>query len=128
MADSLREWAARYPELNKFERAVARLVAEGYFQQGRDIFINRTPGRLDLMGGNDDYTGGLVFETTIREATLVAVQPRTDQNVVFYNPGVKEYGWQEKVEISLLQLTHDGLARPLEEVRGWINADSRRAW
>jgi galactokinase len=128
MADTLREWAARYPELKRFERAVARLVTDGYFQPGKDIFINRTPGRLDLMGGNDDYTGGLVFESTIREATMVAVQPRMDQKVAFYNPGVQEYGWQENVELSLLDLTRDGLARPLEEVRDWINADPRRAW
>jgi L-arabinokinase len=38
------------------------------------ILISRAPGRLDLMGGNDDYTGGLVFECTIAEATFVAAQ------------------------------------------------------
>ena len=38
--------------------------------------VSRAPGRLDLMGGNDDYTGGLVFECTISEATFAAAQVR----------------------------------------------------
>ena len=53
---------ARYADLRRFKRAVAAQVSNGYLQPGTDIFVNRTPGRLDLMGGNDDYTGGLVFE------------------------------------------------------------------
>ncbi len=126
--DGLREWVARYPELKRFERAVGLLVLNGFFRPGVDIYVNRTPGRLDLMGGNDDYTGGLVFETTIREAIVVAVQPRADQAVVIYNPVVRPYGWQEKVEFSLAELTDGGVTRPVEEVRDWINADPCRAW
>ncbi len=63
------------------------------------------------MGGNDDYTGGLVFESTIREATLVAVQPRPDQTVRFYNPAVKSLGWSERIEFSLADLMdQDGVS------------------
>ncbi len=126
--ESLRERAAQYPELKRFEEAIGRLVTEGFFEPGRDILVNRTPGRLDLMGGNDDYTGGLVFETTIREATLVAVQSRADDRIVFFNPGVRPYGWQEKVEFSMHDLAEGGVARPLDQVRGWIQADAKRAW
>lgn len=121
------ERAAQYPELKRFDLAISRLIADGFFQRDDDILVNRTPGRLDLMGGNDDYTGGLVFETTIREATLVAVQARADQKVVFYNPGVRAYGWQDRVEFSLLELA-DGVAKPLAAVRDWINANPDRAW
>jgi hypothetical protein len=36
-------------------------------------YVGRAPGRLDLMGGNGNYTGGLVFEaTTAREPGLVS--------------------------------------------------------
>ncbi len=122
------ERLTQYPDARRFERAVNSLVCDGFFQRGADIFINRTPGRLDLMGGNDDYTGGLVFETTIREATLVALQPRADDLVVVLNPGVRSYGWQERVEFSLQDLADNGTPRPLEHVREWINADSKRAW
>lgn len=118
----------QYPDLAKFEQGVQELVETGYFQKNQEILINRTPGRLDLMGGNDDYTGGLVFETTIREATLVAIQPRSDQIVRFYNPAVKPLGWSELIEFSLADLMENGRERPLEEVRAWVNEDPKRSW
>jgi len=80
------------------------------------------------MGGNDDYTGGLVFESTIREATLAAVQPRPDRKVRFLNPAVKELGWQHLVEFSLDDLTGRDRVKPLDEVRQWIKSDQRRSW
>jgi len=128
MNEAFRRLLGQHPDLVKFEHGIQKLVAEGYFQKGADILINRTPGRLDLMGGNDDYTGGLVFETTIREATLVAVQPRPDQTVCFYNPAVKSLGWSERIVFSLADLMDNGSVKPLEAVRAWINADPTRAW
>ena len=104
------------------------MVVDGFFHRGQVIFINRTPGRLDLMGGNDDYTGGLVFETTIREATRVALQARPDQTVTLCNPAVKAFGWKDRIELNLSDLTRAGSIRPLEEVRDWINAEPERAW
>jgi L-arabinokinase len=57
-----------------FEKQVSEFRAGShFFARGRPVFIGRSPGRLDLMGGNVDYTGGLVFEATIREATWAAV-------------------------------------------------------
>ncbi len=128
MAEELDKMRSKYPDLAIFEREIGELVATGFFARGADIHVNRTPGRLDLMGGNDDYTGGFVFETTIREATLVAVQPRTDRSVHLYNPAVKSLGWKDKIEFSLDDLTRDGRVRPLEEIRSWINQDPGTAW
>jgi hypothetical protein len=120
--------AGQYPDLVKFEQGIRNLVEKGYFQQNQPILINRTPGRLDLMGGNDDYTGGLVFETTIREATFVGVQPRSDQCVQFYNPAVKAIGWKEQIEFSLADLMDGDHVKPLEAVREWINQDPKSSW
>jgi len=128
MTEGLKELSARYPDLQRFEKRVGELVGNGFFEKGITIFINRTPGRLDLMGGNDDYTGGLVFETTIREATLVATQPRRDQMVTFNNPAVKALGWQDRIEFSLGDLLEQGQVKPLEKVRDWVNAVPERAW
>ena len=44
------------------------------FDPLREIVISRAPGRLDVMGGIADYSGSLVLEMPIREATLVALQ------------------------------------------------------
>lgn len=116
-----------YPDVEKFIAHLLTLPV-GFFQTGQDIFISRTPGRLDLMGGNDDYTGGLVFETTIREATLAAAQPRQDRQVVIYNPAVKALGWDKWVEFSLDDLVEGQQVKPLESVRAWISSVETRAW
>jgi L-arabinokinase len=106
-----------------FETQVASLRGDGkFFTSGRPIYIGRCPGRLDLMGGNVDYTGGLVFEATIREATWGAVQLRDDRRVIFWNPQMAEHGWQQQVEFELDALTDEATVRRL------VNADPRVRW
>ena len=68
---------------------------------GKRRFVGRAPGRLDLMGGNANYTGGLVFEATTAEATWATVELREDDCVVFNNPQVTERGWEAEVEFPL---------------------------
>ena len=57
---------------------------------GQRRFVGRAPGRLDVMGGNGQYTGGMVFEATTAEATWATVELREDSRIVFVNPQVKE--------------------------------------
>ena len=72
-----------------------------FFADNAPIYIARAPGRLDMMGGNVDYTGGLVFQATIREATWAAAQRRDDDRIVFWNPQMEERGWSGRVEFGL---------------------------
>ncbi len=44
------------------------------FNPQSEITIARAPGRLDVMGGIADYSGSLVLELPIAEATLAALQ------------------------------------------------------
>src|SRR2546421_12053807 len=44
------------------------------FEPKGELFVTRAPGRLDVMGGIADYSGSLVLELPIQEATLVALQ------------------------------------------------------
>lgn len=119
----------RLPDTQRFIQQVLHLRKEGsIFDPNYPIFINRAPGRLDLLGGNDDYTGGLVFETTIQEATHVAVQARPDSGVILYNPAVKSLGWQELVDFSLADLQSGSGVKTLENVREWIYQKPERAW
>ena len=46
----------------------------GLFDTSGDLLIARAPGRLDVMGGIADYSGSLVLQLPIAEATLVALQ------------------------------------------------------
>ena len=93
-----------------------------FFTTGQTIQISRAPGRLDLMGGNVDYTGGLVFQATIREATWAAAQLREDEGIVFWNPQMKEEGWCDQVEFSFDQLPDE------EAVRSLVNRSPQVRW
>ncbi len=109
--------------MSEFEAAVRLLRDRGeLFARERPIYIARSPGRLDLMGGNDDYTGGMVFEATIREATWAAAQRRPDETIVLINPQMREHGWQERVEHSLAELTDQ------DQVRALVNRDVGVRW
>jgi galactokinase len=66
------------------------------------VLIARAPGRLDLMGGNDDYTGGLVFEATIAEATFCAAQRRAEPIVYIRNQQMS----QQDVTLPVSVLRH----------------------
>ena len=53
---------------------MARGVAAGVLERGRGAVVARAPGRLDVMGGIADYSGSLVLQMPIAEATYAAVQ------------------------------------------------------
>jgi galactokinase len=48
--------------------------ARTLFDTNAELVIARAPGRLDVMGGIADYSGSLVLQLPIAEATLVALQ------------------------------------------------------
>jgi galactokinase len=84
--------------------------------------VGRAPGRLDIMGGNDDYTGGLVFEATIREATWAAVALRNDERIIFHNPRMAENKWRERVEFRFSDLTSE------QRIRELVSVDPNIRW
>lgn len=85
----------------------------GYFSAELPVYISRAPGRLDLMGGNVDYTGGLVFQATIRDATWAAVQLRNDGLIAFWNPQMRDHGWSDRVEFEMQALSDEAAVRKL---------------
>jgi galactokinase len=84
-----------------------------YFSSTEPIHISRAPGRLDLMGGNDDYTGGLVFESTIREATYTAAQLQPGKTIQLNNRTIKEAGWQGEVQVEWDELSSESAVKQL---------------
>src|ERR1700735_5806748 len=109
--------------MNDFESSVLKIRGvDQFFSAAKPVYIGRAPGRLDLMGGNVDYTGGLVFQSTIREATWAAAQRRNDQRIIFLNPQMEEEGWQQQVEFHFHQLTHEAAVKRL------VNASPQVRW
>ncbi len=107
----------------KFTDIVRSLIGDDrFFAPAAPVYITRSPGRLDLMGGNDDYTGGLVFESTIREATWAAAQLRKDGLIVLKNQTATDAGWQGDVTIAYADLKDDAI------VRDFSNSSSKIRW
>ena len=52
-----------------------------FFDTDRDIVVTRAPGRLDVMGGIADYSGSLVLEMPIAEATFAAIQKNSSGKI-----------------------------------------------
>ena len=67
------------------------------------------------MGGNGNYSGGLVFEATIREGVWATVELREDRQLLFFNPQMRERGWEEQAEFSLDDLAGEERVRQLVE-------------
>lgn len=96
-------------------QVVAMLAAHDLFTAGKPIHLARAPGRLDVMGGNVDYTGGLVLQGLLGEAVWIAAQPRTDDLIRILNPGAGQFGWETSLETNLDEL--DSLQRLQQRCR-----------
>src|SRR5579871_6082314 len=62
-----------------------------------EIFV--APGRVNLIGEHTDYAEGFVMPAAIDFATLVAISPRSDGQVVFYS---ENYGKDRAFEAASL--------------------------
>ena len=60
---------------------IETLRAQHLYERGASLTVSRAPGRLDVMGGIADYSGSLVLQRPIAEATFAAVQ-RIDRPVL----------------------------------------------
>ena len=104
---------ANPPETASFESEVlAAIEAHDFFAPGKPLWVARAPGRLDVMGGNVDYTGGMVLQGLLREAIWVAVQPRPDDTIRILNPGAVQFGWAPRLDLKMSDL------RDLESLGG----------
>src|SRR5262245_5039171 len=55
--------------------------ARGLFDPKAELVVARAPGRLDVMGGIADYSGSMVLESPIMEATFAALQRHPDRRL-----------------------------------------------
>lgn len=83
---------------------VAELAAHDFFAPEASVLLARAPGRLDVMGGNVDYTGGMVLQGLLRESVWVACAPNATGQVRVLNPGAGRFGWNTHFELPLADL------------------------
>ncbi len=101
--------------------------AHHLFETNRELFVARAPGRLDVMGGIADYSGSLVLELPIQEATFVALQRDSERMLKIVSLS----------EDSMPELTFDmslsefeGPDGPIDygEARTYFQRDPTRHW
>jgi galactokinase len=97
-----------------------------FFEPEREIFVARAPGRLDLMGGIADYSGSLVLQYPIREATFAALQKDSAPkiSIVSQSPENEDF---RAFEISLARL-QSGDLKEYKAAREFFRADTKNHW
>jgi galactokinase len=118
------------PDLERFAADVAARLSAGAWpgsavtHSGDSIFIARAPGRLDVMGGIADYSGALVLQWPIREATRVALLPWPEQHLSITSLRRGGVDRHCDVPLNLIADPH----RPYDGVRAWFGSNPARHW
>lgn len=97
------------------------------FDLKKEIFVIRAPGRLDVMGGIADYSGSLVLEMPIREATLAALQVNSDRTLKIISLS-ENAGGLLKFEMPLSDFEQGGKPIEYEFARDYFQHDSENYW
>jgi L-arabinokinase len=121
---------AELPDLARFVTGLAERIRSGAppldsgANDAAPVFVARAPGRLDVMGGIADYSGSLVLQWPILEATRVALRPWAARRISITSVGGD--GPDRHCDVPL-DLVADP-RRPYDDVRAWFAADPARHW
>src|ERR1043165_9650186 len=111
-------------DVSKFLETVSTLT---FFDPQAELTITRAPGRLDVMGGIADYSGSLVLELPIAEATLVALQKDEARRISIVSLVDNETRALNFV-MPLADLECDGAPIAYNEARAYFASDKSHAW
>ncbi len=113
---------------NRFEQLI-HCDYQDFFNGEGPIAGARAPGRLDVMGGVADYSGSIVLEMPIAQATFASWQWRSDRNLRIRSIGIGAEGLSPEVVISLDEMVDtSGIVRPIDEVRDRLSGDASTHW
>ncbi len=101
--------------------------AADLFTWNNEMAISRAPGRLDVMGGIADYSGSLVLQLPIREATFVALERADDRTIRIFSPGGDQHR-NEFFEMKLDQFLNAGKPIGYDEAREFFRREPSRHW
>jgi len=100
--------------------------ARELFGPGSEVVLARAPGRLDVMGGIADYSGALVLQWPIREATFAAVQPTAER--VLRIVSLSDTAAPRACAVPLDVLAPGAEPVSYEAARTWFAADAHPHW
>lgn len=109
------------------EAFLAEVDAATLFDPSREVWVARAPSRLDLMGGIADYSGSLVLQWPLREATMAAIQVTDDPRVVIVSR-THDAPAERALETPLETLFPGGRALDYESARAWFAKRAEVRW
>jgi galactokinase len=101
--------------------------ARSLFDRQSEIIVTRAPGRLDVMGGIADYSGSLVLELPIQEATFVALQPDAARQLTIVSL-LKDASREALFEMPLSDFAAGDACVDYEAARIGFQSDPARHW
>ena len=104
---------------------LASLRSLSFFEAGKDIYVSRSPGRLDVMGGIADYSGSLMLEMPIREATKVVLQKCEERRITIIS---ESNGETISFEMPLADFEENSNQIGYEGSREYFKSDSENHW
>lgn len=126
--------ARRAPDVQTFIETLNALgenpapEARALFDSRSEIIVTRAPGRLDVMGGIADYSGSLVLELPVAEATFVALQ-KDDARRLRILTLAGDAGGDHYFEMPLEDFERDdGTTIGYAEARSLFASDPRHHW
>jgi len=97
------------------------------FEPRLELTVARAPGRLDVMGGIADYSGSLVLELPIAEATFVALQ-KDDTRRLRVISLMENETRVVSFEMPLADLERNGEPIEYDEARRYFKGDTAPPW
>ena len=109
------------------EEFLAQVDASKLFEARGEVAVARAPARLDLMGGVADYSGSLVLQWPLREATFAAAQTAPTGRICIASSGSPGPS-ARMFDAALEDLFPGGKALSYEAARAWFAAEASRSW
>jgi len=105
---------------------IAILRDRDFFRSTEPVTIARAPGRLDVMGGIADYSGSLVLQRPIAEATFVALQQSETTRIEIVS--LRDDGSARTFAIDLGEVAPNGIPRDYRSFQHFFAADAETHW
>jgi galactokinase len=125
--------ARHLPDVSTFIETLSKLAVNPaqemrtLFDPQLEVIVARAPGRLDVMGGIADYSGSLVLELPIAEATLVALQKDNTRRLRVVSLMESEMR-VVSFQMPFSDLERDGEPIEYDEARRYFTGDTTPHW
>jgi L-arabinokinase len=104
------------------------IEAHSLFDSAKEIIVTRAPGRLDVMGGIADYSGSLVLQLPLAEATCAALQLASDRKLRIVSLGEKPSNRSPYFEMRLDDFEKNGSTIDYPTAQKYFRKNAATQW